>query len=167
MLADLSGATRVWAVVAVQPRKERQVEDGLAREHLECYCPRLASKGAAAGHRPLFPGYCFVHVSPRMELSAVRRQPGVLRPLLFNDQLACIEPEMVERWKAREGGRGFLVPEAPPTFRRGQKVKFTDGVFMGLGATVLEVLPSRERVRLLLEHLGGSLQVEADRTLLR
>lgn len=167
MLADLSGATRVWAVVAVQPRKERQVEDGLARDRLTCYCPRLAPRGADLAPRPLFPGYCFVWLSPRLELAAVRRQPGVLRPLLFNEQLACIEPELVDRWKAREGGRGFLAPDAPPPFRRGQRVKFTDGVFAGLGATVLEVLPSRERVRLLLEHLGGSLQVEADRTVLK
>lgn len=167
MLADLSGATRVWAVVAVQPRKERQVEEGLARERVECYCPRLVARKTAAPPKPLFPGYCFVLLSPRLELALVRRQPGVRHPLVFNDQLACLEPELVEAWKSREGGRGFLVPEMPPPFRRGQKVKFREGVFAGLDATVLEVLPSRERVRLLLEHLGGSLQVEADRALLK
>jgi transcription antitermination factor NusG len=167
VLADLSGATRVWAVVAVRSRKERQVEEALFRVGLDCYCPRLGSRRSGTSVRPLFPGYCFVYCSPRLEFSTMTRQPGVLRALLFNGQLACVEPELVEGWKKRECGRGFLVPEAPPPFRRGQKVRVVEGVFMGLDATVLEVLPSRERVRLLLQHLGGSLQVEVDRTLLR
>lgn len=167
MLADLSGAARVWGVVAVRPRKEGVVLEGLLREGLTAYYPRLRGPRAGARVAPLFPGYLFAHLSPRLELSALRRQPGVIRPLVFQGQLACIEPELIERWQARESGRGYLLPEAPPPFRRGERVRFSAGVFSGLEATVLEVLPSRERVRLLLQHLGGEAEVEADRRLLR
>lgn len=167
MLADLSGAARVWGVVAVRPRKERIVLEGLSREGIEAYCPLLGGPKAGVRVSPLFPGYLFAFLSPRLELAALRRQPGVIRPLVFQGQLACIEPELIERWQVREGGRGFLLPEAPPPFRAGERVRFSEGVFAGLEATVLEVLPSKERVRLLLQHLGGEAEVEADRRVLR
>ncbi len=167
MLTGLSTASRVWAVFSVKPRCEEVVVEALARGGLEGYCPRLGGRRAGGRVRPLFPGYCFVFLSPRLELAAARRTPWLLRPLLFHEQLACVEPELVDLWREREGGRGYLIPAMPPPFAKGQRVRFSEGVFAGLEGTVLEVLPSRERVRLLLEHLGGTLQVETDRDLLR
>lgn len=167
MLIGLTSAARVWGVVAVKSRKETFVEEVLSREGIEHYCPRLKSKRRQGGTVPLFPGYLFVYFSPKLELATVKRQPGVLKPLVFQEQLACVEPELIEKWREREAGRGFLSPELPPPFLRGQKVHFTEGAFQGLQATVLEVLPSRERVRLLIEHLGGALELEADRQVVK
>lgn len=167
MLIGFNTAARVWGVVAVKSRKEAFVEEVLSGEGMEFYCPRVGSRRRDGRKVPLFPGYLFVRFSPLLELAKVRRQPGILKPLVFQENLACVEPELIEKWREREAGRGFLSPEIPPPFLKGQKVHFTEGAFLGLQATVLEVLPSRERVRLLIEHLGGALELEADRQVLK
>jgi transcriptional antiterminator RfaH len=167
MLSDLSAASRVWAVIATKPRKEETTAVFFEKEGFEVYLPKLMNKRLSAHMQPLFPGYLFARLSPKVELPKVRYYPGVIRPLLFGDQLACVEPELVEHWKAREGGRGFLTPEAKPAFEVGQRVRFSEGAFVGLEGTVLENLPSKDRVRVLLNYLGGTIPVEADRDLMR
>lgn len=163
MLSDLSSAGRVWAVLAVKPRKEETACTHFEREGFEVYCPRFKGRKLLSPVRPLFPGYLFVRLSPRAELVKARYSPGVIKPLLFGGMLACIEPEMVAFWKEREGGRGFLTPEPAPMFTAGQKVRFRSGAFEGLEGTVLEDLPAKERVRVLIDHLQRSIPVEADR----
>jgi transcriptional antiterminator RfaH len=166
MLSDLTNAGRVWAVIATKARKEDPARLFFEKEGFEVYCPRLKRRASAAGLEILFPGYIFVWLSPRVELPAIRHYPGVRRPLLFGQQLACVEPELVEWWKGREGGRGYLTPEPPAPFLPGQLVRFQSGVFTGLKGIVLESLPARDRVRVLLEYLSGSVVVEADRSVL-
>ena len=54
------------------------------------------------------------------------------------------------------------VPEPPEPFRPGQKVRVKEGPFVGFEGVVLEFIPARERVRLLLDHLGRSTPLELD-----
>ena len=84
---------------------------------------------------------------------------------MFGDQVACVEQELVESWRAREGGRGYLTPEPPPAFQVGQQVRFKEGPFVGLEGTVIaNCLP--RNAWFLLEHLGMVVPVEADRSVL-
>jgi transcription antitermination factor NusG len=166
MLSDLSSASRVWAVLAVKPRKEDFSLSFLRKEGFDAYCPKLKVSGRREPTQPLFPGYVFAFLSPKMELPAVRFFPGIRKPLIFGEQVACLEPGLIERWQAREGGRGYITPDPPPGLKVGQKVRFKEGVFIGLEGTVIENLPSRERVRVLLDYLETSISVEADRSLL-
>jgi transcriptional antiterminator RfaH len=167
MLVDLSIARRVWAVLASKPRKEQPAMVFLGEEGFEAYCPRVKNRYTGSSPQPLFPGYLFVLLSPQVELAKVRYFPWILKPLIFGGQLACVEPVLIERWRSREGGRGYLRPEAPPPFQVGQRVRFQAGVFAGMEGTVLEAMPSKDRVRLLLEYLGGTFAVEADRFVLQ
>ncbi|MGC8722720.1 MAG: transcription termination/antitermination protein NusG [Acidobacteriota bacterium] len=167
MLADLSSARRVWAVLATKPRKEEIALILLGEEGFEGYQPKVKNRHTGPLPQAMFPGYLFVHLSPMAELAKVRYFPGVLKPLIFGEGLACVEPELIERWREREGGRGYLCPEPEAPFRVGQRVRFQEGVFAGMEGTVLEAMPSKDRVRLLLEYLGGALPVEADRNLLK
>lgn len=166
MLSDLSSAGRVWAVLAVKPRKEDFTLSYLRKEGFDAYCPKLKVSDRHKPVQPLFPGYVFVFLSPKMELPAVRFFPGVRKPLVFGEQVACLEPELIKRWQAREGGHGYITPDPPPGLKVGQKVRFKEGVFVGLEGTVIENLPSKERVRILLDYLEKSVSVEADRSLL-
>lgn len=166
MLSDLTNASRVWAVIATKPRKEEPASHFFRKEGFEVYYPMLRRRPSSASLETLFPGYLFVWLSPGLELARVRYFPCVRRPLLFGVQLACIEEELVDGWRAREGGRGYLTPEPPAPFNPGQVVRFKEGIFAGLKGVVLESLPGKERVRVLLEYLSGSLVVEADRILL-
>ncbi|MEJ2366763.1 MAG: transcription termination/antitermination NusG family protein [Acidobacteriota bacterium] len=167
MLVDLSTAARVWAVFSVKPRKEQATVTLFESRGVDAYSPLFVPRLSSGSPRPLFPGYIFVHMSPKLELAAVRYTPGIRFPLLFREQLACLEPELLEAWRQKEEGKGFLVPDPPPPFNPGDEVRFAEGVFKGLTGRVLQVMPSRERVRLLLEYLGGEIQVEADRALLK
>lgn len=162
MLVDLSSVGRVWAVLGVRPGKELSAELVAQRDGLTAYCPRFKRRLANPVARPLFPGYLFLWLSPVLELAKVRWLPGSRGPLLFQSQLACVEEDLMESWKAREGGRGFSVPDPPAPFRAGDRVRVKGGPFAGLEGTVLESLPARDRVRLLLEHVGRSLSVELD-----
>lgn len=166
MLSDLSNACRVWAVLAVKPRKEDSTLFFFRKEGYEVYCPKVSRHLSDRAPEALFPGYIFAWLSPRVELPQVRYYPGVRRPLLFGEQLACVEEDLIEHWRRREGGRGFITPEPPAPFAIGKRVRFKEGVFTGIHGVVLENLPSRERVRVLLEYLSGTVTVEVDRAVL-
>jgi transcriptional antiterminator RfaH len=47
-----------------------------------------------------------------------------------------------------------------PSVKIGQPVHIVDGPFQGLEAVVTQVLPAKERIRVLLEFLGRSLEME-------
>lgn len=163
MLTDLKSARRVWAVLAVKARKEEAARVFFTQEGFDAYAPRFRAAGSGARERLLFPGYLFVRLSPAADLARVRYFPMVRRPLLFGGLLGAVEDELVAHWRSREGGRGYLTPEPLPAFVVGQQVRFRRGAFAGLQGVVLENLPSRERVRVLLEYLEQALPLEVDR----
>lgn len=162
MLVDFSSSSRVWAVLGARPGKEPLVESILKQEGFDAYCPRFKRRLKDPLIRMLFPGYLFLRVSPALDLVRVRWIPGLRGPLHFRSQLACVEEDLLESWRERESGRGFSVPEPPEPFRRGQKVRVKEGPFAGFEGVVLEFLPARERVRLLLDHLGRTMSLELD-----
>lgn len=163
MLADLKSARRIWAVMSVKPRKEEAARVFFAGEGFDAYAPRFRAGRGGSRERPLFPGYLFVRLSPAADLARVRYFPMVRRPLLFGGLLAAVEDELVAHWRTREGGRGYLTPEPLPAFAVGQRVRFRRGAFAGLEGVVLENLPSRERVRVLLEYLEQAIPLEVER----
>lgn len=166
MYAALSSASRVWAVLTAKPRKEGPALVFLQKEGFEAYCPLLLNRRHSQRVQPLFPGYLFVWLSPKVELPRVRNFPCIGHPLTFGDQVAVVEEPLIQHWRDREGGRGFLTPEPLPGFEVGQRVRFKEGVFSGLEGTVIANLPARERVKVLLGHLGLEVPVEVDRALL-
>ena len=162
MLVDITSVSRVWAVVTLMPRMAASTEVQLAGQGIECFVPWFKRRASDKHIRALFPGYVFLRISPALELATVRSFPGIRRPLVFRAQLACIEDEVVEEWQARQAGKGYSLPAPTSAFTIGQQVRIREGAFMGLTGVVLEELPARQRVRLLLEHLGTCLQVIID-----
>jgi transcriptional antiterminator RfaH len=45
---------------------------------------------------------------------------------------------------------------------QGDRVRISNGIFAGLDAVVVKVLPARERVRVLMEFLGREIEAEVD-----
>ena len=167
MLVDLTTVSRSWAVVSVKPRLEGTSEALLNREGFSTYCPRFKRRPSEPGSKPLFPGYIFSLLSPALDLAKLRNLPGVQRPLIFKNQLACVEEERVRRWREREAGRGYLVPEQTSTYTPGQKIRVKHGIFTGFDGVVLESMPAKERVRILLDYLNSSVSLEVDSDLLK
>lgn len=167
MLTDLTNPSRVWGVFCTKSRKEAVSREFITREGLDAYCPKGKAKRSGRPEQPLFPGYIFVYLSPRLEMNLLRYCPGILRPLIFGNQLAFIEDAIITHWREREAGLGYLKPAPKPVFKIGQKVQFNEGVFAGMEGEILEDLPAKERVKVLLEHLRMSVAVEAERSMVR
>ena len=166
MLVPLGSSERIWSVIRSKPARESFLVDFLGKEGLAAYCPMISRKGDKSKPRPCFPGYIFVRISPRFELSRVSGAPGVLRPLMFGGELAAVEPDVIERFRDMESAAGVIELERPQRFRKGDLVKIRSGSFTGFKAVVTEWLPERERVRLLLDYFGREVALEADEALL-
>ena len=166
MLVDLSTSEKVWAVIRSKPRKEEFVRNYLSAEGREMYLPLVMQRGATGAARPLFPGYLFARISPRFDLAAIKNSPNVLCPLMFSDQLAALEEGTVWRFRASASSGGVIVVEKPERFKRGDIVRINSGSFEGIEAVVIEYIPDKERVRLLLEYFGREVRLEADESLL-
>jgi transcription termination/antitermination protein NusG len=124
--------------------------------------------------RKVLPGYILV----RMELndaswSAVRNTPGVTgfvgatskpSPLTLDDVLKFLLPQ-VEQTKAPAGGKSAGTPSASkPTvevdFEVGESVTVMDGPFATLPATISEVNPDRQQLKVLVSIFGRETPVE-------
>lgn len=167
MLCDLSRTDKVWAVIRSKPRKEIFVRDHLHRDGFETYFPMISEKGKEEKSKPLFPGYLFVKISPRFELSNVKQTPNVLCPLMFNDNLAVVEESLISNFRLKENERGVITFEKPYPFKRGDVVRIKEGSFTGIKAVVIEYLPEKERVRLLLDYFGREVLLETPESLLK
>lgn len=160
MLVDLSMVDRVWTVLRVKPGKEAWAEAQASREGMDAYCPRFKRRFKDPIANPLFPGYLFMFLSPALELATIRWIPGMRGPILFRGQIGCVEENLIELWRNKEGGRGYSVPDPRPAIPTGARVRVKEGSFAGFEGVVLESLSARERVRLLLEYLGSTVSVE-------
>lgn len=166
MLCDLSCAEKVWAVVRSKPHKEVFVRDFLLKDGFETYFPLISEGGKEEKSKPLFPGYLFVKISPRFELSYVKKTPNILCPLMFNENLAAIEESLISEFKLKENEKGVISVEKPHPFKRGDVIRIKEGSFAGIEAVVIEYLPEKERVRLLLDYFGREIRMETPESLL-
>ncbi|MCX7830717.1 MAG: hypothetical protein N2445_06635 [Acidobacteria bacterium] len=166
MLCDLSCADKVWAVLRSKPHKEFFVKDFLLKDGFETYFPVVSEKGKEEKSKPLFPGYLFVKISPRFELTLVKKTPNLLCPLMFKENLAVMEDSIIGEFKLRENSKGVITIEKPHPFKRGERVRIKEGSFAGIEAVVIEYLPEKERVRLLLDYFGREVRLETPESLL-
>jgi transcriptional antiterminator RfaH len=152
--------------------RSRRKQENVASVHVKIlgnipvFCPRIRyrrptrSGSAVRITEALFPGYFFARFSLREMLPQVRRAHGVSGILRFGNWYPVIEDSIIEELRAEtEGGTlGELTPDLVP----GDRVRLVVGPLAGLEAVITHVLPGSERVRLLLELLGGDTQAEAN-----
>ena len=107
----------------------------------------------------LFPGYFFARFSLRDLLPLVRSAHGVLSIVRFGTWYPVIDNSTIEELQveAETSLMGEVVPELAP----GDRVRLVAGPLAGLEAVITHVLPGHERVKLLLEFLGGNTLAEA------
>lgn len=166
MLCDIYCSNKVWVVIRSKPHRESFLNSFLLNKGFETYYPLIAEKGREQKAKPLFPGYLFVKISPRFELQEVKNVPNLLCPLMFEESLAVIEDSIIDEFKHRENSQGLIAVEKPHRFKRGELIRIKEGSFTGIEAVVLEYIPERERVRLLLNYFGREIRLEAPESLL-
>ena len=167
MLISLDDSRQVWLVVRTKPKQDSALVQALEGRGVAAYCPKVLEPRlhvrAPQGPVPLFPSYVFAHCVAREKYAAVRYCPGAARIVRFGDELGAVEDEFVASLREREGERGYLVfADARRTPVKGSRVRVVRGLLQGVEGIVTHYLPAKDRVRLLLNMVGGVRNVEVD-----
>jgi transcriptional antiterminator RfaH len=153
-----------WFCLRTQPKHEHIAAAHLKREPgVEVYLPRIRFKrstrrGPVWFTEALFPSYlfaCFDFAAGFRKLSQVRGVSGIVH---FGDQWPTIPDDVIEELRATVGSDEVHVIQNE--LEPGETVEISGGAFHGLQAVVTRVMPSRDRVAVLLEFLGRQTMVE-------
>jgi transcriptional antiterminator RfaH len=154
-----------WFCLRSQPRRQNVAAAHLRSLGIEVFNPQLrfrraTRRGPAWSTTPLFPNYLFA----RFELLAFFRRAryafGVSDILRFGNRWAEIGQEEISRLQEVWCHSDALQPPQPIAV--GAPVVLSGGLFHGIEATVVALLPARQRVRILLDFLGGLQETEVD-----
>jgi transcriptional antiterminator RfaH len=129
------------------------------------FCPRIRFKratrrGVVWVTEGMFPGYLFA----RFELSEMHRQVryahGVIGIIRFGDRYVAIEDSALA--PLRDHTEFAEVKELNYELAQGDRVQITEGAFSGLEAVITQVLPAKQRVKVLMEFLSRNVEAEVE-----
>jgi len=155
-----------WYLVYAKPRQETVARTNLVRQGYEIYLPLVRQPRKRKGRRvtviaPMFPRYLFIHLDSQTDnWGPIRSTLGVVSIVRFGYQPARIPDHLVSMLRAREDDVGIQVVPVEE-YKRGGKVRITDGSFMGYEGIFL-AKTSRERVVVLLDILGKHTRTVVD-----
>ena len=159
-----------WFCLKAQPKREHLAAEGLRKQFsIVCFAPRLRSRklttrGAVWFVEAMFPGYFFAQFDYATRRRAVEHAPGVRGLVQFGDRLATIDAATIDALRRRMEANEIVTID--PEIKVGQEVQIAHGPLQGLEVLVTQLLPASERVRVLLEFLGRSVQMEVSKTTL-
>jgi transcription antitermination factor NusG len=104
----------------------------------------------------LFPGYVFAQFLFSELHRQVNAVPGVSSIVRFGQLIALIEDAIIEELRAAAGEGETILLE--PQLNPGDSVEIATGPFKGLTALVTQYFPAQQRVKVLLEFLGRSVE---------
>lgn len=153
-----------WFCLRAQPKHEHIAAAHLQKEpNVEVYLPRIrfrraTRRGPVWFTEALFPNYLFARFDLAACLRGICHTRGVRGVVHFGDRWPVVPEAVIEELRASLGAdRVHVIHEE---LQPGQAVQIAGGVFHGLRAVVTRVMPSRERVAVLLEFLGRQTRVE-------
>ena len=170
-LACSSGEPKNEADSAWYCLYSRRKQEHVAAAHvtllgsIPVFCPRIRFRRQTRGGatvmvtEAMFPGYLFARFCLGEMLPQVRSAHGVSSIVRFGDWYPVIDDSVIEQLRDKTGGNA--IAELVPEFAPGDSVRLTEGPLAGLEAVITQVLPGKERVRLLLEFLGRETVTEA------
>lgn len=153
-----------WFCLRTEPKHEHIAAKHLRRvSHIEVFCPQLrfrkaTSRGVKWFVEAMFPGYIFGKFPFAERHREVQYSTGVTSILAFGGRYARIPDEVVASLKEYTNGTELV--EIHSQFTPGETVKIVTGALSGLEAVITQVLPAKERVRILLNFLGQEIQAE-------
>ncbi len=159
-----SGYKPAWFCVRAQPKHEHIAAAHLKQEaDIAVYLPRIRFKRATRRGpvwftEALFPNYLFARFDLAACLRRVCHARGVRGVVHFGDRWPMVPESVIEELRATVGADQVHVIQEE--LRPGETVQIAGGVFHGLQAVITRVMPSRERVAVLLEFLGRQTTVE-------
>jgi transcriptional antiterminator RfaH len=156
-----------WYCARTKPKHEHIAAANVRKLlGLQVFLPQLrldrpTRRGVVRVTEPLFPCYVFVRCRIAESLADLRYVNGVSTIVHFNDRIPSIADGVIGELQAAFCAEEPLVVQ--DGLAAGAAVSLADGAFAGMNASVLRVLPSRQRVQVLLDILGRPTAVEVDR----
>lgn len=153
-----------WYCLRTQPKREHIAATALRRLlGIEVACPRIrfkkpTARGAVWFTEAMFPGYLFARFHLWEKHRQVIYSPGVSAIVQFKQQFAVIEDAVIA--SLLENTDASEIIEIAYALDVGQTVRIVEGPFNGLCAVVTRVLSARDRIRVLLEFLGRTIEAE-------
>lgn len=106
----------------------------------------------------MFPGYLFAQFLYAELHRRVEHAVGIQGIVHFGDFLATVDEAAIATLQQKAGAEETVTID--PSVKVGQAVRIAEGPFQGLDAVVTRILPANERIRVLLEFLGRSVETE-------
>jgi transcriptional antiterminator RfaH len=156
-----------WFCLRSQPKHEHIAAARLREGGLGVFLPRIRFKktsirGPVWVTEPLFPNYLFARFHWRESAPFVRHASGVRAIVSFGATVPSVPDEVIDQLRAQIGvEEPYLIPAA---LAPNDGVQISGGAFHGLSAVVSQVLPAKERVRVLLNFLGRQTLVEMEQS---
>jgi transcriptional antiterminator RfaH len=157
-------AEPVWFCLKTQPKREHLAATALRRQFgIECFSPRLrfrkmTQRGPVWFVEAMFPGYLFAKFIYSTQHRAVENSHGIRGIVHFGNGLATLPENVVTALQSRVGEDGMVALDC--SIKVGQSVEIVDGAFQGLQAVVTHLLPAKDRIRVLFDFLGRSVEME-------
>lgn len=155
-----------WYAVRAQPKRERIAAKSLRESlELEVVCPivkyrKMTRRGPVWWSEAMFPGYLFVRFDRMKHERAVCYAQGVLTVLKFGEYLPPIDAGFVSALADQLGGEDEIT--ISHSVELGDQLEIAEGPLSGQVGDVVEVLPGKDRVRLLVDFIGGEQELVVD-----
>ena len=106
----------------------------------------------------MFPGYLFAKFVYSTQHRAVETSHGISGIDHFGDRLATLPENIVAALQSKVGSEEIVTLDC--SLKVGQSVQIIAGPFHGLEVLVTQLLPVKERIRVLFDFLGRSMEME-------
>ena len=156
-----------WYCVRAKPRMETVAAATLQTlKSVEVFLPRTVrpKKIKCSPIKPLFPGYFFARFDPIVHLRNVHFARGVSYVVRRKEIPVPVSPHVMLELRLISPDGIHEIQDKP--HRIGDKVKAIAGLFEGEQGDVTQLIPSRERIKVLFEILGRPTEVEIDENFL-
>ena len=154
----------MWFCLMAEPKREHLAATGLRRRFgIECLSPRLrfrklTRRGPVWFVEAMFPGYLFAKFVYSAQHRSVESSHGVRGIVRFGQRLTPLPESSLLALQSKAGAEEIVTIDS--SLKIGQPVHIVEGPFQGLEVVVTHLLPAKERIRVLLEFLGRSMEME-------
>lgn len=157
---------RFWTAAKTKFCEEQRAAHHLERQGFEIYLPEIMELQTSGSERRelLFPGYIFIKIKRSWE--SIMGTRGISRLFLCQDLPARIPNNQIDYFRSLEDADGIVQLEPP--LELGERVSGNEfaGSFRDISG-VVKGMPRKNRVQVLLQILGRSIEVELDRRALK
>jgi len=164
MSTERQGGTAAWYCVRSKTKQEHVAAGSLRQvPGIEVFAPRLrfrktTQRGQVWFVEALFPGYLFARFDWATQLKLVQYARGVTGVVHFGVQPAQVPEAAMEELRRTMDDREVRI--LAPALAVGDEVQMVGGPMAGLQVVVQQLLPARERVKVLLDFLGRRVEAE-------